>query len=53
VRGTLIADSGTPQHQTDGNPRKASVGCPAAADGKQLAPLGANDMRVSTDSTGC
>jgi spore germination cell wall hydrolase CwlJ-like protein len=53
VRGTLIADSGTPQHQTDGNKRKASVGCPAAADGKQLAPLGANDMRVSTDSTGC
>ena len=53
VRGTLIADSGTPSRQPEKAKRKSLGECTASADGKQLAPLSANDMRASADSSGC
>jgi spore germination cell wall hydrolase CwlJ-like protein len=47
--GTLLADAGaTP---TQSHKAKSSVECPAAADGKQMAPLSANDVRTSAPST--
>ena len=47
--GTLVADAGSAPAQTHRS--KSSTGCAAAAEGKQLAPLAANDIRSSASPT--
>jgi spore germination cell wall hydrolase CwlJ-like protein len=51
ARGTLLADSGAAPPQVQR--QKSSGECPATTDRKQLAPMGANDMRASGDAAGC
>jgi hypothetical protein len=49
-RGTLLADAeGTPQPRRP----KSPLECAAVTDHKQLAPLGANDVRASGAGAGC
>jgi len=52
TRGTLLADGGvaTP---TQTRKTKAQSNCEAAGERKQLSPLGANDMRLSSGGTAC
>ena len=49
--GTLLADAGTPAPRP--RKQKSSDECAASADRKQLAPLGANEMRSSDEGAGC
>lgn len=49
--GTLLADAGTPAPRP--RKHKSSDECAASADRKQLAPLGANEMRSSDEGSGC
>lgn len=51
ARGILLADSGTPFQAT--RKPKSGIECTTAADGKQIAPLSANNMRATADRAGC
>lgn len=51
TRGTLVADSGAAPPQIHKQNRPAE--CAGSTDRKPLAPLGANDMRVSDDAPRC
>jgi len=52
VKGTLLADTGVATPTPSRKP-KAQSNCEIGGEGKQLSPLGANDMRLSTGGTGC